>query len=49
MSMIFAMFVTRNFLRLFLGTKLENATWLWGGAVKSEQTALLANRDAGSE
>jgi len=29
MSMISAMFVTRNFLRLFLKTKLEKAMWLW--------------------
>ena len=29
MSMISAMFVTRNFLRLFLKTKLEKVMWLW--------------------
>ncbi len=28
-SMFSAIFITRNFLRLFVGTKLENIKWLW--------------------
>jgi len=28
-SMFSAIFITRNFLRIFVGTKLENIKWLW--------------------
>lgn len=29
LSMFSAIFITRNFLRIFVGTKLENIKWLW--------------------